>query len=508
MKLQSTPDPAGPVADDRREGSGRRTVGLLLAVGAVMLVIAVVFAALTLQSITDDTDAVEHTLEVQASINRLSALNERIETGRRGFLIQPDPAFSATVQRAATGFDTEATRLRGLISDNPAQLRRLEAILRLRAEREALINAMFADPRQATLDVTTADFNAERGVIIVRTVRRIATEMVDAETHLLSQRNRNQLDSLVQLYTVSGIALALLVAVLLAAVLLVLRFNRDLTRAQARLRVANEGLEEAVERRTAELIRANQEIQRFAYIVSHDLRSPLVNVLGFTSELDQSRKDIRAFLEKLFADRPELRDETVWRAADEDLPEALDFIRKSTEKMDRLINSILELSRQGRRQLTPERLDMDALADGVVASLHQRAEDAGATVAVESLPPLESDRIAIEQILSNLVENALKYLQPGRPGEVTVRGRRHGRMVDIDVVDNGRGVAPADQERIFELFRRAGTQDQPGEGIGLANVRALAYRLGGTITMQSEVGEGSTFTLSLPDKFISRETVA
>ena len=490
---------------ERHEGGGRRLVATLLAIGAVMLVLAVGLAAITLNSITEDTDAVEHTLEVQAAINRLSAYNEQIETGRRGFLIQPDPAFATIVQTASAQFYQQSRRLREAVADNPIQTQRMDAIDRLALERDTLVERMFSSPRRATSEIQSADFNSERGVIIVRTIRRLATDMTATEKSLLSERNRNQLDSLIQFYSVGGIALALLIGVLVAAVLLVLRYNRDLTSAQSRLRFANEGLEVAVADRTAELTRANQEIQRFAYIVSHDLRSPLVNVLGFTAELDQSREDIRSFLEKLFEEQPELRNEAAWLAADQDVPEALDFIRKSTEKMDRLINSILELSRQGRRQLSPERLDMNALADGVVASLHQLAEDAGANVIVEPIPPVESDRIAVEQILSNLVENALKYLDPKRPGEVRLSGARRSHLIDISVTDNGRGIAKEDLERVFDLFRRAGTQDQPGEGIGLANVRALAYRLGGTTKLKSVLDEGSTFTLSLPERFIARD---
>ena len=264
--------------------------------------------------------------------------------------------------------------------------------------------------------------------------------------------------------------------------------------------------EAAVARRTVELRRANQEIQRFAYIVSHDLRSPLVNVLGFTAELDAARKVIREFLEKTFERHPALKDESAWLAVDEDVPEALGFIRTSTEKMDRLINSILELSRQGRRPLKPEPLDLTEVTENVVATLHQRAQDAGATITVdEGMPTLDSDRIAVEQMLSNLIENAIKYLSPNRPGEIAIGGRRNGPMIEIDVTDNGRGISPADHRRIFELFRRSGAQDRPGEGIGLANVRALAYRLGGTVDVKSELDAGSRFRLSLPAKFSPTE---
>ena len=124
--------------------------------------------------------------------------------------------------------------------------------------------------------------------------------------------------------------------------------------------------------------------------------------------------------------------------------------------------------------------------------------ETGTTFSVDDLPEIQSDRLALEQILSNLLENAIKYLRPGVPGEIHVSGAvEPGRSI-ITVRDNGRGIDPKDHQRVFELFRRAGQQDQPGEGIGLAHVRALAHRLGGTIDVDSRLGAGSTFTLSLP----------
>lgn len=490
------------------ERHGRRTVTILLALGVLLLAVAITAATITMGSITEDTDEVEQTLGRQASINRLTTFNEQIAAGRRGFLLQPDPAFTRVVIEASSEYEREQSHLDDLLKGAPEQEARLAKIMELNGERTIIIDTMFSDPATAFARARELDFNSDRGVIITQQIRALAEEMAAVEEAALVKRNRAQLDSLVQFYVVGGLALALLVGVLFAAVVLVLRYNRDLTRAQINLRQANEGLEDAVEARTAELSRANEEIQRFAYIVSHDLRSPLVNVLGFTAELEEARKVLLRHLSELYDSHPELKDREAWLAVEEDLPEAVGFIRSSTEKMDRLINSILELSRQGRRTLAPERLDMNALTDEIVASLHQRTEAAGAKILVRTLPDIESDRIAVEQILSNLVENALKYLSPDRVGEIVIEGQREMDRVHIDVIDNGRGIDPADHQRIFELFRRAGVQDQAGEGIGLANVRALAYRLGGTVDVDSQIDQGARFRLSLPAKFVSRETPA
>ena len=323
--------------------------------------------------------------------------------------------------------------------------------------------------------------------------------MMAEEGRLLADRTQAQTTHATLLLVVvlsSSVVVALLAA---GAFLLVRRYAADLDRSQAALKLLNAGLEGEVDRRTADLTRANEEIQRFAYIVSHDLRSPLVNVMGFTAELETAAKPLRELVARVKAEAPALLTRQASEAVELDLPESISFIRSSTQKMDRLINAILRLSREGRRNLTPEPVGMAGLMEGVMASLKQQTDTRGAAIEIEGvLPDLVNDRLAVEQVFSNVVENALKYLKPGRPGRIVVRGRTEGAMRLYEVEDNGRGIDPKDHERIFELFRRSGAQDQPGEGIGLAHVRALVYRLGGTITVESELDRGATFRICLP----------
>ena len=240
----------------------------------------------------------------------------------------------------------------------------------------------------------------------------------------------------------------------------------------------------------AELRESNEEIQRYAYIVSHDLRSPLVNVMGFTSELEAAQVEIREAL----------RDDPRGARIDADLGEALGFIRAAVTRMESLIAAVLRLSREGRRTFRPERLDMGALLKGLADAQRHQTEEAGATITIApDLPSLHADRLAVEQIFGNLLDNALKYRDPARPGRITVSaGREGGGRLRFDVSDNGRGIAERDHQRVFELFRRAGAQDRPGEGIGLAHVKALVRSLGGRIALTSQPGVGSTFSVTLP----------
>ena len=262
--------------------------------------------------------------------------------------------------------------------------------------------------------------------------------------------------------------------------------NREVYRARAALAAANGRLEQRVAERTADLQESNAEIQRFAYIVSHDLRAPLVNIMGFTSELQRLRGDI--FPESA----------AVPETVREDFDEALGFIKSSIDKMDRLIKAILLLARQGTRVFAPESVDMEALMRSIADGVAHRAQSAGATVTVGPLPRLTIDRIAAEQVFSNLVDNAVKYLRPGVPGTVSVTAEAANGRVTFRVADNGRGIDPRDHKRVFELFRRSGPQDRPGDGIGLAHVKTLVRQLGGTITLASTPGQGSTFLVSLP----------
>ena len=289
----------------------------------------------------------------------------------------------------------------------------------------------------------------------------------------------------------------------------ILRYTKDLTRSRDELRLLNEDLEGAVRERTSDLQRANDEIQRFAYIVSHDLRSPLVNVMGFTAELESAAVRLGAMMDRVETKAPDLIERDALLAAREDLPEAIGFIRTSTQKMDRLINAILRLSREGRRPITPERLDMDALVGNIVDTLRHRIDELGVEVAIgANLPDITCDRLAIEQIISNIVENAIKYLNSGRGGRVEIRGHTESGRAIFEIADNGRGIDRKDHERIFDLFRRSGQQDQPGEGIGLAHTRALAYRLGGTISVESELGRGATFRVNLPITYAGEQGAA
>ena len=270
----------------------------------------------------------------------------------------------------------------------------------------------------------------------------------------------------------------------------ILETNRDVTeRKQAELKLR---------RFSAQLAATNEDLRRFTQIVSHDLRAPLVNLKGFSSELRHSIDTLRGSEDALLANLPELEQATVARALKETIPEALGFIESSVTRMDHLTTALLELSRAGRRELHMEELDSRVLVQETLASLANQIQARHIAVEIGPLPRITSDRAAIEQIFGNLLDNAIKYSDPQRPTRIEVSAVETDGGAVFRVRDTGRGIAEENMDKVFAPFRRAGPQDVPGDGMGLAFVQMLIHRLGGGIECHSQLGVGTTFSFALP----------
>ena len=446
---------------------------------------------------------IAHTFDVERALATFEAIAERAETGRRGYLLSGAPNTVRTYYEARALLVPSLDKLRDLTRDNIRQQIALKQLNTLVQRDIAMMDISVDQVRQGHREQAVKYFQDTIALQMMRDIRGQIGQMRGEENRLLALRNAAQSDTIHIFYVTVSIAGIILLLVGAGSIWIILRYTNDLTQSRDDLRMLNSDLEGAVRERTTDLQRANDEIQRFAYIVSHDLRSPLVNVMGFTSELENAAGRLAKMMDKVAETQPDLIDKDAQLAAREDLPEAIGFIRTSTQKMDRLINAILRLSREGRRPITPEKLDMTALLQGLADNQRHRLDEKEIDFSVVGkLPDITCDRLAIEQILGNIVDNAIKYMPPGRRGRIEIRGRTEGARAIYEIADNGRGVDPRDHERIFDLFRRSGAQDQPGEGIGLAHTRALAYRLGGTVNILSDMGRGATFRINLPIAFV------
>ncbi len=255
--------------------------------------------------------------------------------------------------------------------------------------------------------------------------------------------------------------------------------------AQVALRTLNEELQRQVEDRTiafaqanAALERSHLELQQFAYTASHDLQAPLRGIAGFAQFLQQ---DYQGRL-------------------DETADEYIGHIVDGAQRMQRLINDLLDYSRVESRARVFAPTNLAAVFDDAMSLLGADIEGAGGQVTRGELPTVIGDSAQLSQLLQNLIGNALKY-HAADPPRVHLSANQNGREWIIAVRDNGIGIDAKYYERIFEIFRRLHTHDQfPGTGIGLALCRRIVSRHGGRIWVESEVGKGSTFHFTVPER--------
>jgi signal transduction histidine kinase len=257
----------------------------------------------------------------------------------------------------------------------------------------------------------------------------------------------------------------------------------------------------ARKRYAADLVQANEDLKNFAYIVSHDLRAPLINLKGFSGELRYAYDALKPAIEIALPQLDEGQRMAVTTAYEKDGPEALEFIETSVERMDRLIGALLQLSRMGRRKLDPEPIDMNSLVRDTLNVLAHEASQDGVQITTTPLPRVTADLTSMQQIMSNLLTNAILYLDPDRPGRIAVSGEKEKGQTTFHVRDNGIGIAQDDMDKVFAPFRRIGKQNVPGEGMGLAYVKTLVQLHGGRIWCESEPGVGTTFSFTILEKY-------
>ncbi|MGC4024193.1 MAG: CHASE3 domain-containing protein [Mesorhizobium sp.] len=471
----------------------------LFAIGLAALFVIVGTTAWLMSQTSKYAEAAIAARQTRTAIVDLKSLVQDAEIGQRGYLLTNKQSYLEPFENARSEIPKRLDILRGVAKGDASATAQIDDL-------SAKVDAKLAELSQ-TLELANAHKNVEAlalvdsgvGKKLMDDARALFDVMIAAADKRFAQSIEEQRASSNALQFVSLVGALVIVSVVAGAIWIFARYTRELNAAQAEIEALNEGLEERIRERTVELGRANEEIQRFAYIVTHDLRAPLVNIMGFTSELEASIAPIQTLVKDAQAQGVE--NEQARISASEDLPEAISFIRSSTKKMDGLINAILKLSREGRRELIPEQITLRSLIEQCLDSVQHQLSDSGGEAVIDvRAPKIISDRLSLEQILGNLIDNAVKYAEPDRPLRITIRTKSvPGHRIAIEIEDNGRGIAEHDSERVFDLFRRSGTQNVAGEGIGLAYVRSAIRNLGGDITLASRLGKGTTFTITLPE---------
>jgi two-component system, sensor histidine kinase and response regulator len=247
-------------------------------------------------------------------------------------------------------------------------------------------------------------------------------------------------------------------------------------RRQAEQRIRD--LNDQLAQRIGELASANTELEAFSYSVSHDLRAPLRQVVGFVGRLTKPRSE-----------------ELDPKAAAEYLP----LIRHAVTRMGRLIDDLLEFSRVGRTELLSENVSLQGLLDQTLQSLQSDVAGRSIHWKVDPLPEVHGDPAMLRQVLANLIDNAVKFTRPRESAEIAIGCTPAEHEYVVCVRDNGVGFDPRYAHKLFGVFQRLHSAAEfEGTGIGLASVRRIIERHGGRTWAESALGQGSTFCFSLP----------
>ena len=256
------------------------------------------------------------------------------------------------------------------------------------------------------------------------------------------------------------------------------RAERELHEARERLARAKNELERRVQERTASLQQAIEQMEEFSYTVSHDLRAPVRAMHGYAQVLQED-----------YADQ-----------LGEEARDYLQRIIRSGARMDRLIQDVLTYSRLTRRDVAIEPVCLDKLVREIAGQFPKIQSGAAQIFVEKKLPSVLAHEPALSQAISNLMDNALKFVEPGTTPRVHIRAERHNGQVRLCIRDNGIGIPLDQQARLFGMFERVHPDKKyEGTGIGLALVRKAAERMGGKVGMESDGRTGCQFWIQLPE---------
>jgi signal transduction histidine kinase/FtsH-binding integral membrane protein len=272
-----------------------------------------------------------------------------------------------------------------------------------------------------------------------------------------------------------------------------------------RLQTYAEGLEQLVAERTRELEDRKQQLEAkntdlndFLYVASHDLRAPLINLTGFSHALQESIAALGTMLDNGGGNHQGEGQPVEWAELKEDIDESLGFILRSTAKMDMLVSTLLDLSRIESRASMPRTIDTGQLVEEVLGALRFQIAEKKIAVTTGKLPSVVGDPVRINQVFSNLIDNAIKYMPAREEARIDIGCEEEGEQYRFFVRDTGMGIRPEDHDKIFRLFTRLGSNGIAGDGVGLAAVRKVVEKHGGRIWVESQLGKGSTFWFTLP----------
>lgn len=468
------------------------TIGFALTI--VVLLASGWISFRNLQRLSTNGSLVVHTHEVLDEIRDVLATLAEAETQQRSFLLTGEALYLDPFARAMAAAPQHVDQLQTLTADNPEHQRALVDLRgNILTRLESLQTGIGIRETQG-LDAARRYVLMGKGRREMDVIRKHLGEIEGGELELLKKREMQSRASyrtaVATQWTTSLLGLALVAAGYLIAA----REVETRRRGVKALTLANDQLEGRVEERTADLAsaneslrRSNRELEQFASVASHDLQEPLRKIQAFGDRLQT-------------------------RCVHELGEQGTDYLARmlaSAGRMRSLIDALLTFSRVTTKAQPFVEVDLAATTEDVVSDLENQVQRGGGRIEVGEMPRLEADPLQMRQLMQNLIGNGLKFARPDTPPVVRVESRMleatggNGEEAiprcEISVSDNGIGFEEVYLDRIFELFQRLhGRQEYEGTGMGLAIVRKIVERHGGTITAKSTPGNGATFLVTLP----------
>jgi signal transduction histidine kinase len=451
---------------------------------AILIVMGVVSFEST-QNLLQTVDWVSHSHQTLEALEDLQFQLNDAQRVQRGYIITGARSYLERYQSAIASIDTDLEDVNNLIYETPSQAQRF-AVIKTQS-------ALFLKKLQEVIDLrkqnkpgaAVAGVREGEARELLDNVYKIIAEMQHTEKELLVQRN--EAAKTIAKRTVYIIVTGSLLAFLIVSASSIVIY-RDV--------VERKRTKRQLEQLNSQLQRKNRELQSIISVASHDLRSPLVNIKGFSKEIQKNTDNVQAAFKDLAL--PTETKKKISTALEKHIPESLDFIQNSAAMMDQLLQGLLQVARAGLAELTLSTLDMNDVLAAIAKNLEFKIKDASVELSIEPLPQCAGDPTQITHIFLNLIDNAIKYRDSSRPAKIRVSGLVKHEQAVYCVEDTGLGIPAGQQEKIFEIFYRLGTDDNKGEGIGLAIVKRMVERHNGKIWVESEQGKGSKFFVALP----------
>lgn len=474
--------------EGNRKKLKRRTIPVASALVLVCVLASSWITFVRVRTLLDAKSWVAHTNEVRAELEYIYGHVAAAESDQRAYILYLDPASLDRFLHSKSDVDQAIERVQQLTKDNQGQYGPLTDLEFAIEARYGLMYSSRKERDERGLQAAIELLKVGRGSEAMDEIRSNIEALNAEENRKLVERTKASEHAEVDAEIAFGLSLIISVVLISSLGYLssrMVHLGEEAAEEERTLRASIEqealrtkAAEARLERTMVELKRSNEELQNFAFVASHDLQEPLRKIRSFSDRIRKKAGD----------------------GLDAEAMDSLDRVESAAERMQRLILDLLDLSRITTKVRPHTSIDVNAEIEGVIDDLQARIDDTGGRVVFSNLPRVEADQAQIRQLFQNLIANALKFRREGIPPVVTIgaQPRPDGR-VTFRVSDNGIGFEAKYADRIFVVFQRLhGRGEYEGSGIGLAIVRKIVERHGGSIEGQGAPDEGAVFIFDLP----------